>query len=157
MSDPSDLVKLYSGRILALAADVPLLGRLDHPDGSAMRRSPVCGSQVTVDVCLGDGTITEFAQDVKACALGQAAAAIVGQHVIGCTSEQIGQARDDLAGFLTAQGPVPAAPFADFEVLTPAIDFKNRHGSILLALEATLDACAVASTRIAGLKHPAQS
>ena len=81
MSD--DLVKLYSGRILELAADIPHLGHLPAPQGSARRRSPLCGSTVTAEVVMKDGRVAEFAQDVKACALGQAAAAVVGASAIG--------------------------------------------------------------------------
>ena len=81
MSD-TDLVKLYSGQILALAADIPHLGHLPQPQGSSRKRSPLCGSTVTVEVMVKDGRVTSFAQDVKACALGQASAAILGQSVI---------------------------------------------------------------------------
>lgn len=144
MSD-SDLVKLYSGRILALAAHIPHLGRLDAPDGSARRRSPLCGSTVTVDVRVEGGRVTDFAQDVKACALGQAAAAVVGAAVIGRSLPELLAARDQLAAMLKDAGPVPAAPFDGFEVLTPARDYRNRHASILLSIEAACEAVAAAA------------
>ncbi len=144
MSGESDLIKLYSGRILALAADIPHLGRLDAPDASVKKRSPLCGSTVTVDVRTQDGRITEFGQDVKACALGQASASVVGAAVIGCTRPQIEQARYQLKAMLKQDGPVPDAPFDGLEVLQPARDYKNRHASILLALEATSEAMAQA-------------
>ena len=136
----SDLINLYSKRILALAADIPHLGRLESPDGTARRRAPLCGSVVTVDLCLSDGRITRFAQDVKACALGQAAASVVGRAAIGQTRETIARARDQLHAMLTAGGPAPDAPFDGLEVLRPAGAFANRHASILLCLDATLDA-----------------
>ncbi|MFZ1469539.1 MAG: iron-sulfur cluster assembly scaffold protein [Paracoccaceae bacterium] len=139
MSD-ADLVKLYSGRILALAADIPHLGRLAAPQGTARRRSPLCGSTVTADVVLDNGKVAEFAQDVKACALGQAAAAVLGAVVLGRTRAELVAARDALQAMLKEGGPVPDAPFQDYEVLTPARDYKNRHASILLALEAVCDA-----------------
>ncbi|MFV0245569.1 MAG: iron-sulfur cluster assembly scaffold protein [Qingshengfaniella sp.] len=139
MSD-SDLINLYSKRILALAADIPHLGRLDHPDGTARRRSPLCGSVVTVDVILREGRVADFAQDVKACALGQAAAAVVGAHVIGQDRGGIAAARDALSAMLKSGGPSPATPFDGLEILRPAADFGNRHASILLSLNATLDA-----------------
>ncbi len=139
MSD-SDLVKLYSQRILALAADIPLTRRLEHPDATVKRRSPLCGSTVTVDVTVRDGRIADFGQDVKACALGQAAASVVGRHILGRSRAEVEQARDELRAMLKEGGPVPAAPFEGLEVLLPARDYKNRHASILLALEATAEA-----------------
>lgn len=145
MSGDSDLIKLYSGRILALAADIPHTDRLDAPDATVKKRSPLCGSTVTVDVQVKDGKIAEFGQDVKACALGQAAAAVVGGAVIGCTRQQIETARDELKAMLKKDGPTPSAPFDGLEVLRPARDYKNRHASIMLALEATLEALDQAS------------
>jgi NifU-like protein involved in Fe-S cluster formation len=139
MSD-SDLIKLYSTRILALAADIPHHGRLPSPQGTARRRSPLCGSTVTTDVVVKDGHVAQFAQDVKACALGQASAAVLGQVVIGQTLPDLRSARDALRAMLKEGGPVPAAPFDGYEVLLPARDYKNRHASILLALEAVCEA-----------------
>ena len=140
MTADSDLIKLYSGRILALAADIPLTERLDAPDGTAKRRSPLCGSTVTVDIDLEDGRVVRFGQDVKACALGQAAASVVGANIIGRTRAEVERARDELRAMLKENGPVPSAPFAELEVLEPARDFKNRHASIMLTLDAALDA-----------------
>lgn len=144
MSNDSDLIKLYSGRILALAADIPHLGRLDAPDATVTRRSPLCGSSVTVDVQVADGRLKAMGQDVKACALGQAAAAITGAAAEGATLEQIRQGRDQLKAMLKGSGTVPDAPFEGFEVLTPAVDYKNRHASILLSIEALAEAMATA-------------
>lgn len=149
MSADSDLIKLYSARILALAADIPHHGRLDAPDASVKRRAPLCGSTVTVDITCAEGRITDYAQEVKACALGQAAASVVGANIIGCTLDQVKAARDALKDMLKNNGPVPPAPFDGLEVLQPARDYKNRHASILLTLEATLEAmeqiCAASS------------
>jgi NifU-like protein involved in Fe-S cluster formation len=139
MSD-SDLIKLYSARILALAADIPHHGRLSAPQASARRRSPLCGSTVTADVVVKDGRIQDFAQDVKACALGQASAAVLGQAALGRSLAELYIARDAVRAMLKEGGPVPAAPFAGYEVLLPARDYKNRHASILLALEAVCEA-----------------
>ncbi len=137
-----DLLNLYSARILALASDIPHLGRLEAPQGQARKRAPLCGSTVGVDLVLTDGVIRDFAQDVKACALGQAAAAVLGAQVLGLRPDQVQTARDQLHAMLTADGPVPDAPFDGFEVLIPARSFANRHASILLALDATLEAAA---------------
>lgn len=135
-----DLLNLYSQRILALAAGIPRIGRLENPDGSAMKRSPVCGSTVTVDVRLEDGRIADFAQDVKACALGQASASVLGAEVMGRTRAEIAKGRDQLEAMLKEGGPTPDAPFGELEVLEPARDYKNRHASILLAWDAVLAA-----------------
>ena len=139
MSD-SDLIKLYSARILGLAAEIPHLGRLPAPQGTARKRSPLCGSTVTADVVVRDDRIAGFAQDVKACALGQASAAVLGAVVIGRTLPELQAARDALQAMLKEGGPVPGAPFEGYEVLLPARDYKNRHASILLALEAVVEA-----------------
>jgi NifU-like protein involved in Fe-S cluster formation len=140
-----DLMKLYSQRILALAAGIAHVGRLEHPQGSAMKRSPLCGSTVTVDVTMAAGKIADFAQDVKACALGQSSASVLGAHAIGRTRAEIAAARDQLKAMIKQDGPAPQAPFDDLEVLRPARDYKNRHASILLAWEATLAAMDAAS------------
>lgn len=143
MSD-SDLVKLYSGRILALAADIPHLGRLPAPMGTSRKRSPLCGSTVTVDLVMQDGSVVDFAQDVKACALGQAAASVLGGVILGRNRAELEAARAALLAMLKEGGPVPAAPFDGYEVLIPARDYKNRHASILLALDAACEAAALA-------------
>jgi len=140
MSEQQDLVKLYSGRILELAAAIPRTDRLARPDATIRRRSPLCGSTVTVDLVIKAGRIADFGQDVKACALGQAAASVVGANVIGLDRVQIAAARDQLTEMLANDGPTPDAPFDALEVLRPARAFRNRHPSILLALEATLEA-----------------
>lgn len=139
MSD-SDLLKLYSKQILALAADIPHLGELETPDATAKSRSPLCGSTVTVSLCSENGKITQFAQNVKACALGQASAALLGKVVIGLDHDTILRGRDALKDMLTQNTPPPSAPFEGYEVLLPARDFKNRHASILLPFTATLAA-----------------
>ena len=140
MTTDSDLIKLYSQRILALAADIPNRGRLDAPQASVRKRAPLCGSTVHVDLDVSDGRISRFGQDVKACALGQAAASVVGAHAIGRSRAEIERARDQLKAMLKDGGPAPDAPFDDLAVLEPARDYKNRHASIMLALEATLEA-----------------
>jgi NifU-like protein involved in Fe-S cluster formation len=140
MSGDDDLIKLYSRRILALAAGIPLTERLEDPQVTAKRRSPLCGSTVTVDLKLEGDRIAAFGQDVKACALGQASASVLGRHVVGASRDDIARTREALAAMLKAGGPAPGAPFEELEVLTPARDYKNRHASILLAWDATLAA-----------------
>jgi NifU-like protein involved in Fe-S cluster formation len=140
MSGENDLIKLYSGRILALAADISHLDRLENPDATVKKRSPLCGSTVTVDVKMQDGKVSGYGQDVKACALGQASASVVGSAIVGATRAQVETARDQLSAMLKKDGPAPDAPFDGLEVLIPARDYKNRHASILLALEAAAEA-----------------
>jgi NifU-like protein involved in Fe-S cluster formation len=108
------------------------------------KRAPLCGSTVSVDLDVTDGRISRFGQDVKACALGQASAALLGRNVIGRTRAEIETARDQLKAMLSAGGAPPGAPFDGYEVLEPARAYRNRHASILLALEATADAMAEA-------------
>ena len=145
MSGDTDLIKLYSAKILALAADIPHLDRLSAPDATVKKRLPLCGSTISVDVTVKDGQITAFGQDVKACALGQAAASVVASAILGRTRAEVEQARDQLKAMLKSDGPVPDAPFDGLEVLIPARDYKNRHASIMLALDATAEAFAQAA------------
>lgn len=140
MAGDDDLIRLYSQRILALAADIPLTERLASPQITVRKRAPLCGSTVTVDLALEDDRIVAFGQDVKACALGQASASILAAHVLGRSGSEIATLREQLKAMLKSGGPVPSAPFGDYEVLLPARDYRNRHASILLALDATLDA-----------------
>ncbi len=144
MSTDADLIKLYSGRILELAAAIPQTERLKAPQASVKKRSPLCGSTVTVDLNMEDGRISDYGQDVKACALGQAAASVVGANIIGRTRAEVEAARDQLRAMLKSGGPAPEAPFDGLEVLMPARDFKNRHASIMLTLEAASEAMAEA-------------
>ncbi|QIE54418.1 iron-sulfur cluster assembly scaffold protein [Pikeienuella piscinae] len=147
----TDLIQLYSKRILALAADIPLTRPLDGaPDGAAKKRSPLCGSTVSVALRVEDGQISEFAQDVKACALGQASAAVLGGVVIGRTRDEIASGRNALHAMLKAGAEPPGAPFDGLEVLAPAKDYKNRHASILLAWDATLAALDEAAAQRVG-------
>lgn len=140
MTQETDLIKLYSQRILALAADIPHQGRLDAPQVSVRKRAPLCGSTVTVDLDMADGVVSRFAQDVKACALGQASAALMGAEILGRSRAEVEAARDALREMLKSGGPPPGAPFKGYEVLEPAREYRNRHASILLSLEATAEA-----------------
>ncbi|MDC0737082.1 iron-sulfur cluster assembly scaffold protein [Cognatishimia sp. SS12] len=140
MSGETDLIKLYSGQILSLATEMPHTDRVAAPDATVKKRAPLCGSTITVDLVVENGVVAEFGQDVKACALGQAAASVVGQNIIGRSRDEIAAARDALKLMLKEGGPTPPAPFDGLEVLRPARDYKNRHASILLALDASLEA-----------------
>ena len=139
--------ELYSAKILKAAANMPRAGRLAAPDASVEKVSKLCGSRVTVDVRLEGGRIADYAQDVKACALGQAAAAIMGEHALGASVEEIESARDALRAMLKEGGPPPEGRFADLAMLAPVKDYPPRHVSTLLAFEATAEACRIALQR----------
>ena len=143
---------LYSARLLALAANLPHVGRLPAPDGSAEKVSKLCGSRVTVDVKVDGDRVTDFAQDVKACALGQASAAVLGAAVVGARLSEIEAARDAFRAMLKAGGPPPEGRFSDISMLAPVKDYPARHASTLLAFEAAAEAVrnAMARTTPAG-------
>jgi NifU-like protein involved in Fe-S cluster formation len=141
------MINLYSKRILAAAANIPFSAALEDFDGTAMRRSPLCGSNLRVWVKLENDRVVGFGQDVKACALGQAAASIFANAVIGLSAHEITKGRDQMFAMLTQDGDVPDAPFSELEVLLPARAYKNRHASIMLCFEATLDAISDAGTK----------
>ena len=132
---------LYSARILKAAANMPRAGRLADADASAEKVSKLCGSRVRVDVKLQGGRVVDYAQEVKACALGQAAAAILGEHVIGASVQDIESARDALRAMLKEGGSPPGGRFSDLAMLAPVKDYPPRHASTLLAFEATAEAC----------------
>lgn len=136
----TDLIKLYSKQILGLASQIPHLQPLGAPDGEAKVRAPLCGSTVSASVVLEDGTVSQYSQNVKACALGQASAAILGKSIIGLTRSELQSGRDQLAMMLKDTGPTPTDPFEEYVVLSPAREYKNRHASILLAFDAALAA-----------------
>ena len=146
---------LYSARILKLAANMPRAGRLAAPDASSEKVSKLCGSRVIVDLKLKDGQVVDFAQEVKACALGQAAAAVLGENVIGAGVDEIESARDQLAAMLKAGGPAPEGRFVDLQVLQPVKDYPARHASTLLAFEAAAEAARAAVRRHGGRTSPA--
>ncbi|MET0294973.1 MAG: iron-sulfur cluster assembly scaffold protein [Phenylobacterium sp.] len=131
---------LYSAKVLRLAAHIPHLGRLAAPDGSAEKVSKLCGSRVVVDVAVEEGRVTDFAQDVKACALGQASAAVLGANVVGANLAEIELARDGFRAMLKAGAEAPKGRFADLAMLAPVKDYPARHASTLLAFEAAAEA-----------------
>lgn len=137
---------LYSARVLTLAANMPRAGRLASPQASSLKVSKLCGSRVVVDVVLQEGVVTDFAQDVKACALGQASAAVLGANVIGASVGELEAARDALKAMLKDGGPAPEGRFGDLKVLEVVRDYPARHTSTLLAFEAAVEAAREAVT-----------
>ena len=136
---------LYNRDILRLAAAIPHLGRLAAPQGSAEKSSPVCGSRVAVDLVLDEGgRVAALGQEVKACALGQASAALMGAHAPGCSPAELADARDALAEFLAGRRGDPGA-WPGLEIFAAARPFAARHASILLAFEAAAEAARLAA------------
>jgi len=132
--------EIYNKRILELAADIPRQGRLPHPDASATVHSKLCGSTVTVDISMQDGKITNFSQEVKACALGQASSSIMARHVIGATPQEMRDIRMVVRAMLKENGVPPTGKWADLAVLEPVRDYKARHASTLLTFDAVVKA-----------------
>ena len=140
---------LYNRDILRLAASIPRLGRLERPQASVEKSSPVCGSRVAVDLVLdGEGRVAELGQEVKACALGQASASLMAAHAEGRSREELAEARDSLAAFLKGERDDPG-PWPGLAVFADARRFPARHASILLAFEAAAEAAALAAAESA--------
>ncbi|MDF2901193.1 MAG: NifU-like protein involved in Fe-S cluster formation [Phenylobacterium sp.] len=131
---------LYSAKLLKLAANMPRAGRLPAPDASSEKVSKLCGSRVTVDVVVEGDRVADFAQDVKACALGQASASVLGEHVMGASLAEIEMARDQFRAMLKQGADAPVGRFADLSMLAPVKDYPARHASTLLAFEAAAEA-----------------
>ena len=134
------LDEMYNRRILELAADIPRQGRLDAPDASATAHSKLCGSTVTVDLKVADGVVTDFAHDVKACALGQASSSIMARNVVGSSAAELRDLREAVRRMLKENGAPPTGRWDDVKVLEPVRDYKARHASTLLTFDAVVDA-----------------
>lgn len=134
------LSDVYNKRILELAANIPRIGRLDSPDATAVAHSKLCGSKVTVDLKMDSDVVTDFAHDVKACALGQASASIMARNVVGSSAQELRGVRDMARRLLKEAGDPPEGKWADLAVLLPVRDYKARHASTLLIFDAVVDA-----------------
>ena len=139
---------IYSAQILSLAANMPGAGRLPYPQGTAQKIAKLCGSKVTVDVTLdAQGRVAQFAQDVQACALGQASAAVLGAHIAGADLAEIEKARQGLRSMLKDGASPPDGRFSDLAMLEPVKAYPARHASTMLAFEAAAEAVRQASAR----------
>ena len=134
------LNEVYNSRILELAGNIPRLGRLPAPDATATAHSKLCGSTVTIDLKMDGGVVTDFAHDVKACALGQASSSIMASHVVGSTASELRELRETVRKMLKENGPPPSGKWADIAVLEPVRDYKARHASTLLTFDAVVSA-----------------
>ncbi|AXK79483.1 iron-sulfur cluster assembly scaffold protein [Pseudolabrys taiwanensis] len=131
---------VYNARILELAGNIPRLGRLAAPDASATAHSKLCGSTVTIDLKLEDGQVSDFAHDVKACALGQASSSIMARTIVGSKPAELRELRETMRKMLKENGPAPTGRWADLAVLEPVRDYKARHASTLLTFDAVVSA-----------------
>jgi NifU-like protein involved in Fe-S cluster formation len=131
---------IYNAKILELAGNIPRIGRLSVPDATARAHSRLCGSTVTVDVKMADGRVSDFAHDVKACALGQASSSIMARNVIGSTPEELRSLRETMRKMLKEGGQPPGGRWSDLRYLEPVRDYKARHASTMLTFDAVVDA-----------------
>jgi len=131
---------VYNSRILEFAGNIPRIGRLDDANASAMAHSKLCGSKVTVWLKMDGDTVTDFAHDVKACALGQASSSVMARNVIGAKANEVRDARATMLRMLKEDGPPPEGRFADMRYLEPVRDYKARHASTMLTFDAVVDA-----------------
>ena len=131
---------IYNKRILEFAGNIPRLGRLPQPDASATAHSRLCGSTVTVDLEMDGDVVTDFAHDVKACALGQASSSIMARNIVGAHAAELREVRETMRKMLKENGPPPQGRFADLEFLEPVRDYKARHASTMLTFDAVVDA-----------------
>jgi len=147
---------IYNKRILAFAGSIDRLGRLEAPDATATAHSRLCGSTVTVDIKMDGDVVTDFAHEVKACALGQASASIMARHVVGAGAEELRRVRETMLTMLKADGPPPEGRFADLKFLEPVRDYKARHASTMLTFDAVVDAVDQIAAKRAGGRAPGE-
>jgi NifU-like protein involved in Fe-S cluster formation len=141
---------VYNAKILGFAGSIGRLGRLADADASATAHSRLCGSTVTVDLKMKDGVVTDFAHEVKACALGQASSSIMASHVVGASADELKAVRETMRRMLKENGPAPQGRFEDLKYLEPVRDYKARHASTLLTFDAVVDAIGQIERRDAG-------
>ena len=131
---------VYNAKILGFAGNIARIGRLERPDATATAHSKLCGSTVVVDLTMDGDTVTDFAHDVKACALGQASSSIMAQHVVGATAAELRAVRETMLKMLKENGAPPEGRFEDLKYLEPVRDYKARHASTMLTFDAVVDA-----------------
>ena len=130
---------MYNARILEFAGNIPHIGRLEAPDATAKAHSKLCGSTVLVDLRLKDGVVTDFAHEVKACALGQATSSVMARHIIGSTEAELRALQAQMTAMLKENGTPPEGRFEDLRFFEPVRDYKARHASTLLTFDAVVD------------------
>ena len=131
---------LYNAKILEYAGNIERIGRLDHADATATAHSRLCGSTVKVDLKMNGGVISDFAHEVKACALGQASSSIMARNIVGSTAQELRDVREQMRRMLKENGTPPGGRWEDLKYLEPVRDVKARHASTLLTFDAVVDA-----------------
>ncbi|MFY9692130.1 MAG: iron-sulfur cluster assembly scaffold protein [Xanthobacteraceae bacterium] len=135
------LNEVYNRRIIELAGTIPRIGRLSDADATATALSRLCGSTVTIDLKMDGDTVTDFAHEVKACALGQASSSIMARNIVGSKAGELRELRETVRKMLKENGAPPATgKWAEIAVLEPVRDYKARHASTLLTFDAVVDA-----------------
>jgi NifU-like protein involved in Fe-S cluster formation len=132
----TELDDIYNMKILEFAADIPRSKRLDHADATAEAQSKLCGSTIEIDLKVADERITDFGQTVKACLLGQAAAAIVGREIVGTSIDEFSETHAQMKAMLRQGAAAPDGRWADLGTLAPVKDYPHRQASVLLVFEA---------------------
>jgi NifU-like protein involved in Fe-S cluster formation len=131
---------VYNRRILELAGDIPRIGRLPHADATSTKLSKLCGSTVTVDLAMAGDRVSDFAHEVRACALGQASSSIMARNVVGSTAAELREVREAMRRMLKEKGEPPVGRWADLAVLQPVRDYQARHASTMLTFDAVMAA-----------------
>lgn len=131
---------VYNAHILELAGNIPRIGRLEAPDASATAHSKLCGSTVTIDLKVEGGHVSDFAHEVKACALGQASSSVMARNIVGATPDELRTVRNEMRAMLKENGAPPQGRFADLKYLEPVRDYKARHASTMLTFDAVVTA-----------------
>lgn len=146
--------EIYNARILEFAANLPRLGRLADAQASATAHSRLCGSTVTVDIKMEGDRVSDFAHDVRACALGQASSSVMARNIVGASADELRAVRETMRRMLKEDGPVPEGRFADLRFLQPVKDYKARHASTMLTFDAVVDAIGQIEARQAAISAP---
>ncbi len=142
-----DLEDIYSEKVLELSANMPRVGRLASPDATASAHSKLCGSRITIDLKMEGDLVTDYAQDVRACLLGQTSAAVMGAQIVGSTSRELREIGAQMRRMLKENGPPPEGRWSDLAILEMVRDYKARHASTLLVFDAVEDAIAQIETK----------
>jgi len=148
------LNEVYNRRIIELAGTIPRIGRLSDPDATATALSKLCGSTVTIDLKMDGDTVTDFAHEVKACALGQASSSIMARNIVGSKAGELRALRETVRKMLKENGKPPQGKWADIALLEPVRDYKARHASTMLTFDAVVDAIGQIEAKANGAAEP---